>query len=306
MSLVSVIIPTFNRVKFIEQTLNSVFAQTYSPLEIIVVDNGSTDGTLQKLESFQDRIIVAHEPKSGMGGSHARNRGLELATGEYIAFLDSDDLWMPAKIEKQVKFLEQHPEFGWCYTDLIGFDSNSGRDLYQYSKTRTMHTGYAVEQAFVQIFTPLSTLLIKQEVMAKVGRFWPTPKGTDAELAVRLAAEAPVGFLPEVLVRYRVHEDSVTGTISGQQAFEAGKRVKERAVELFPDQLAPMLDPALASVATAVGLNLLKNGQKRKARQMFGKAIGYQRSNPTAYLYYLSTFLNPSILQSLNQRRKNI
>lgn len=306
MSLVSVIIPTFNRAKFIEQTLDSVFAQTYSPLEIIVVDNGSTDGTVQKLEPFKDRIIVAHEPKSGMGGAHARNRGLDAATGDFVAFLDSDDLWMPTKIEKQVKFLEKHPDFGWCYTDLIGFDSDSGRDLYQYSQTRTMHSGMAIQQAFIQIFTPLSTLLIRKEVMAKVGKFWPTPKGTDAELAIRLAAEAPVGFLSEVLARYRVHEDSVTGTISGQQAFEAGKRVKERAVELFPEQLAPMLDDALGSVATAVGLNLLKHGQKREARQMFSKAIRYQSNDLKNYFYFLSTFLNPSTLQSLNQRRKNL
>ncbi|MFK7803306.1 MAG: glycosyltransferase family 2 protein, partial [Anaerolineae bacterium] len=280
MSLVSVIIPTFNRADFIVASLESVLAQTYRPLEIIIVDNGSTDDTLARLEPYADKIILCHEPKSGMGGSYARNTGLDHATGDYIAFLDSDDLWRPTKIEKQVELLQKNRDCGWCYTDMVAIDPHSGKKLYQYSHTRQMHEGDVLAHAFIQTFSSIITLLIRQEVLTEVGRFWPVPKGTDADFIIRLAGTAKTIYLPEPLVVQQVHQASVTGTINGQEAFEAGKNIKERAIERFPKRLTPLRNQAVSSVATAVGLKLLQSHDPQQARMILKKAI---RLTPTNF-----------------------
>ena len=105
-ALVSVIIPTYNRARFLKEALESVLAQTYRPLEIIVVDDGSTDETPRVVTAFSVRHVRG--PRRGVVA--ARNRGILLARGEFLAFLDSDDLWLPEKISRQVAFFEEHPK----------------------------------------------------------------------------------------------------------------------------------------------------------------------------------------------------
>ena len=305
MSLVSVIIPTYNRADFIVASLESVLAQTYAPLEIIVVDNGSTDDTLTRLEPYGDKITLCHEPKAGMGGSYARNKGLDRATGDYIAFLDSDDLWLPDKIEKQVELLRKNRKCGWCYTDMAAIDPHTQTKLYQFSHTRKMHEGDVLEQAFIQTFSSIITLLIRREVIEQVGRFWPVPKGTDADFIIRLAGTAPACYLPEPLVIQQVHQASVTGTIDGQAAFEAGKMIKERAIKQFPDRLEPLRKKAISSVATSVGLKLLQNNDPIQARKIFRQALALTPTQARLYVYYLSTFVGSNLRRSaVDIRRK--
>jgi glycosyltransferase involved in cell wall biosynthesis len=117
---VSVIIPTYNRETYISQAIESVIDQTYKDIEIIVVDDGSTDGTFQKIQPYEDSIHYIYTENGGP--SHARNVGLKNATGDYIAFLDSDDLYYPDKIELQVEFLERFQEIAMVCTEFSGFD----------------------------------------------------------------------------------------------------------------------------------------------------------------------------------------
>jgi glycosyltransferase involved in cell wall biosynthesis len=104
--LVSVVIPTYNRSDLLVETLQSVFAQTFRDFEVIVVDDGSTDDTLERLSLFRERVRVISQPNGGVGV--ARNRGIAEASGRYVALLDHDDLWMPEKLARQVRFLEEH------------------------------------------------------------------------------------------------------------------------------------------------------------------------------------------------------
>lgn len=113
MAKVSVIIPTFNRVKFIQRALDSVFAQTYKDYEIVVIDDGSTDGTGKAMEAHKGRIKYFYQKNNGI--SAARNRGIEESAGEYIAFLDSDDWWAPDKLREQVRVLDADPKIGLVY-----------------------------------------------------------------------------------------------------------------------------------------------------------------------------------------------
>src|SRR5580692_1260134 len=128
---VSVVIPTYNRATKVPVGIKSVLAQTFSDLEVIVVDDGSSDGTGQILSDiFGDRIRYIAQPNQG--ASVARNRGVEEARGEWVAFLDSDDIWEKDKLEWQFKALEQFsPQCAGCYTDVRFFNHSETQTMFQ-------------------------------------------------------------------------------------------------------------------------------------------------------------------------------
>lgn len=126
--VVSVIIPTYNRADYIAQAIHSVLDQTYTNFEIIVVDDGSTDDTQHLLETFTDNIRCLTTEKRGP--AHARNVGMKSANGKYIAFLDSDDLYLPGKLELQVAFMESHPEVGIVATEVSSLIGNATAEEY--------------------------------------------------------------------------------------------------------------------------------------------------------------------------------
>ena len=116
MPRVSVIIPTYNRAGYLCESIESVLTQTYTDYEIIVVDDGSTDDTEEVLQLWIADGTIHYVWQENRGESAARNHGIELAIGEYIAFLDSDDLFMPTKLEEQVAYLDNHPEVGMAHS----------------------------------------------------------------------------------------------------------------------------------------------------------------------------------------------
>lgn len=122
MPRVSVITPTFNCATFIERALNSVMAQTFRDYEIVVIDDGSTDGTREFLAPWRDRINYFYQPNGGL--AHARNVAVSRSRGELLAYLDADDLWRPQKLQRQVEFMDTHPECGLLHTDLTIIDDN--------------------------------------------------------------------------------------------------------------------------------------------------------------------------------------
>ncbi|MBW4618435.1 MAG: glycosyltransferase [Cyanosarcina radialis HA8281-LM2] len=131
--LVSVVIPTFNRADLIDISLSSAMGQSYRNIEIIVVDDGSTDRTEDAVRAIGDPRIVYARHSTNQGGAAARNTGIETAKGEYIAFLDSDDAWMPNKIEVQLDLIQRqpHPERVVCYTQVFYSNSGISPETYQ-------------------------------------------------------------------------------------------------------------------------------------------------------------------------------
>src|SRR5277367_6259308 len=138
---VSVVIPTYNRADKVRKSVESVLAQSFTDLEVIVVDDGSSDETEQTLkQAFGDRIRYYFQ--TNQGASVARNRGIEEARGEWIAFLDSDDLWEKEKIEWQLKAMERFgPQCGGCYTDVRFFNHEETRTMFQLARDSYRHDG---------------------------------------------------------------------------------------------------------------------------------------------------------------------
>jgi len=150
---VSVIIPTYNRARYLKSSIDSVLSQTYTDIELIVVDDGSTDNTKEVVQKYDNKIIYEHIPNGGV--ANARNHGMKLASGDYIAYLDSDDLYYPEKVELQVSFLEKFKDVGMVYTEFSGFDDKNFseyRHLKQYHKSAYVTGALTYEEIFRKRF----------------------------------------------------------------------------------------------------------------------------------------------------------
>jgi len=134
---VSIIIPTYNREQYISQAIESALSQTLTDIEVIVVDDGSTDNTEKVIRPYKDKISYIYTDNGGV--AHARNVGMKMATGDYISWLDSDDLYYPYKSELQANFLDKFPDIGMVYTEFSGFDDNGYFNEYHLKK---YHTAY--------------------------------------------------------------------------------------------------------------------------------------------------------------------
>jgi glycosyltransferase involved in cell wall biosynthesis len=194
--LISVIIPVYNGERFLAGALQNVFAQNYQPLEVIVVDDGSTDGSAAIAATFGEQIRYVYQPNAGPAA--ARNTGLALATGEVIAFLDVDDLWPAGKLHVQVQQLRQNPalQLIWGYTQTV-----RGEDA--------AHADGVLPPSLLPL---VGSLLLRKTLLQQVGTFDPqlrTSEDVDWLLRVREAA-TPLQVMRDVTLIYRLHGAGLT------------------------------------------------------------------------------------------------
>ncbi len=207
---VSVVIPTYNYGRYICDTVESALAQTYSPTEIIVVDDGSTDDTPERMAAYGNRVRYIRQ--QNRGPSAARNTGIQAARGEFVALLDSDDLWLPDKLERQVSAAIQHPDIGLVATEGFAIDE-TGRRL-DYVAERCSREGFceltARDLLEFGAFSPSSVLAHKDALLAG-GGFDEGLKGPeDMEMWVRIAARSRVVRLNATLTGQREHSGSLS------------------------------------------------------------------------------------------------
>lgn len=199
--LVSVVIPTHNREDFIASAIDSVLGQAYQNIDIVVVDDGSTDGTVRVLSRFADRITVVSQTASGPGA--ARNAGVRRSTGDFVAFLDSDDMWLPGKLQRQMKLFSD-PNVGMVGCGERGIDL-SGNLLYE-SPGRGEISFEALTLRCANMPGGTSGLIVRRELLEKHGLFDPSlPRSQDWDLMLRLARTTTVSSVREVGVVRRVH-----------------------------------------------------------------------------------------------------
>lgn len=211
MPRVSVIIPTYNRKDYVQEAIDSVLAQTYTDYEIIVVDDGSTDGTGEALQArYGDRIRYVWQ--ENQGESVARNRGIEMAQGEFIATLDSDDLWLPRKLEKQVAHLMEHVETGAviCQGQAIDEQGHILPDVEVLGARTTAEDLTLDALLSINTISAPSTMLVgRRSVFMSSGGYDPAIRyGEDWDFCIRLRAKAYIDQVAEVLCLIRYHRDS--------------------------------------------------------------------------------------------------
>lgn len=204
---VSVIIPLFNQKQYIGEAIDSVLSQTYPNIEIIVVNDGSTDNPLSVLEKYEKNIILINQQNRGLAG--ARNAGIRHSSGEYLQFLDADDLIFPEKIQSQVDFLENNPEFGVSYSNFRSFEFF---DKDKYRPPSIKLPGTVLDRLILGEVMAVHTFLLRKKCIEEAGLF---DEGLecyeDRDFWVKIAC-AGVKFycMDKVLALYRVHDASMT------------------------------------------------------------------------------------------------
>ena len=225
---VSVIIPTYNRKNIVENAIRSVCAQSFSDYEIIVIDDGSTDGTNEYLESLNLPIKIVSKQNGGV--SSARNIGIRNAKGKYIAFLDSDDSWLPDKLKTQVEYLESHIDIPLVYTD--EYIEVNGSVLPK-TRFQRANVGDDVKDnfllpGFVQK-TPIHTsaVMVRKKILDEVGYFNETLKiHEDSELWNRISVKYKFGYIdiPLAIFRYKDGADHLMKDFHSESSKEEGRK----------------------------------------------------------------------------------
>lgn len=226
MVLVSVIIPVYNQERYLPAAIDSVLAQTFRDYELIVVDDGSTDGTPAIIRSYGARLRSVRKPNGGCAS--ALNRGIQEARGEWIAWLSSDDLWEPDKLRRQVEVIGERPEVGLVFTDDLRIDSEG--DVVGELRTSCPRTRLGRQLRMVRgCYINGCTTLIRREVFEVVGLFDEEDRfALDYDLWFRIVREVEITHIPEPLVRYRIHPGQTSSNRTAMRT--AGRRVLIRGL----------------------------------------------------------------------------
>ncbi len=293
--LVSVIMPAYNRETFIADAANSVLAQDYPALELIVVDDGSTDRTKEILRDYGDRILLLEQQNAGP--AVARNRGLDRARGELIAFLDSDDLWLPGKIAAQVRHLQAHPEIGLVYGNWACWEADGEGRFHMPSAepvrdldVEEAPRGWIYNDLLLDCVVLTSTVMVRRSVVDTVGRFDPTLlRGQDYDYWLRVSRVARVHKLRAVVALYRQHAGMIASRYPDRN-FEL--EVLERAQRNWglegPDgrETAPsVLRRRLARLAFGFGYRHFWNGRPDIALSSFARSVRYHPAQLRSWVY---------------------
>ncbi len=212
MPAVSVIIPVYNSATFIEKTILSALSQTYTDIEVIAVDDGSTDGSCEIIKRFTDSRLKLIKQKNA-GVSAARNTGIQNSKGEFIALLDHDDLWYPEKLEKQIPLLEKSSDVGLVYSNASYIDAEGNQIDWQPPQFEP-HRGNVVVELFVNDFIPCLTAVFKKKILEKTGLFNEKYRiAEEYDLFLKISRYCSIDYVDEVLACYRIHQANLSRNI---------------------------------------------------------------------------------------------
>ncbi len=238
--MISVIIPTHNRASYLSEAIQSVLEQDYfrncpaDPcFEFWVIDDGSTDETKDVVRSYGGKVGYCFQQHQGV--SAARNKGLRLSSGNYIAFLDSDDLWMANKMRSQMSYMEAYPKAMICYTEEVWKRNDV---LVNPRKRHKKYSGWIFEKVLPLCLLSLSSALFRREVFEVVGSFDESmPACEDYDLGIRLAHKFPIHLIDlPLIVKRGGHADQLSGQYWGMDRFRVYALEKAMELELTLDQ----------------------------------------------------------------------
>lgn len=313
---VSVIMPAYNTAHYIREAIDSVLEQDYPNKELIVIDDGSTDGTVEVLRSYGDRITLLTQ--HNQGSAVARNAGLEAARGEYIAFLDSDDVWLPGKLRLQIEHLQRHPDVGMVYArwsvwkpeadglfpplaDLGKLNGRaSGDDASAPQGLVPERSGWLYNRLLFSSLLHTITVLARREFVDTVGRFDPELKrGQDYDFWIRASRLTEIHQLDRVLALYRVHGD---GCVKKWPHVNYEKVVVQKALQRWglegPDgtRTAPgAVRRRLADACFSFGYHHYWEGSPRLAVQAFGEAVARRPWHPNSWRYLFKSLIKAGL-----------
>lgn len=311
MSKVSIIIPAYNVASYIGETLDSVFSQTFADYDVIVINDGSPD--TEELERTLARFIdrINYIKQENLGASAARNAGLRAARGEFVAFLDADDLWLPNYLEEQIKFILEHDCDLVC-ADAVVFGDSSNEEK-SYMESLMADAPPMGELTFLGLLSAEQNLItsgvvVLREAVFKVGLFDEALRNSqDFDLWLRLARNGTrMAYQRRVLLRYRSRDNSLSGDQVNVHRRELRVLEKvEREYDLSPAERAEVvsvIERRRAVLEFELGKLYLARGEFTRARESFGKANQLRRELRT-WVAVWSARIAPRLMQTLYVRR---
>lgn len=317
---ISVIIGTYNHGRYIASCIESVLAQTYGECEIIIIDDGSTDNTAEVVKPYQDRVNYRHQQNQGRGAS--RNAGIRMASHEWIAFLDADDLWEPTKIEKQVAAIVAHPDIDLIVTNACWFDNDRVVKADYFKTMRLFHQQKIERHGTLGIFTEplyplfidenfvnLSSVMVRKKSLYDEGLFDATlPRAQDRDLWLRLSRRSKFAFIDEILTRSRVHSlgdglTTIVPAISRVQLFEKALAFGSDWEKKYELRLRHRVGHCHYDLAH---FHFYRENDLKKARLEFEKAMSFGFTNINVRLHYVATFFPVGLITAMRKLVRTI
>lgn len=298
---VSVVVPVFNRASYVAQTLRSVLAQSFENFELIVVDDGSQDDSYERVIALNDpRIVCVRQPNSGRPAV-PRNLGIRMARGSLIAFLDSDDVWLPEALERQIRVLDQRPDAGMAYGLATRFDDL--RELGMAGPKIASLSDRIFEQLLLDgNFIPMASVMVRSEALQQLGGFDERPSFKaveDFDLWLRMAHDYPALLVPHVIARYRVHSENLSGDQRAMvlrvrhvlevncERFDVAPALRDRVMSRsYVEELkAELLEGSSVALARAALVSALERDPRNRTARWASAAlnIGLHRPMQLAY-----------------------
>jgi len=315
--LISVVIPTYNCAKFLPGAISSVIEQTYKIIEIIVVDDCSHDDTEQVVKRFPMGIYnikyIKHDENKGI--SATRNTGIATAKGEFIAFLDADDIWAPHKLEYQYKIFKENPQLGLVFTGYKLIDLNK-RIMREYLPPRFKNQNDFIKNLLIRnVVNPTSSVLIKKECIEKVGLFDTSLKvAEDWDMWIRIAHKYKFGTVESPCVTYREHSQNISRDVRKMILYSTEVIFKNLSLfaDIFPKkELQIIKKKALSSLylSAAQGVRDDTNRRKEMLRYLTKSIFFYPLKTfvrDDKYTLLFKAIFPPTLYNALKKLRKII
>ncbi len=268
---VSVVITCYNYGPYLPCALDSALGQTWQDIEVIVVDDGSTDNTPDVIKPYFADSRVRYFRQQNAGQPKAKNRGIAESRGEFIAFLDADDIWFSDKIAQQLPLFAD-PAVGVVYSRRKWIDPQGNEML---GNERILRRGFILDYLFIDNFVCFSSSIIRRFFLEEVGWFDESlPMGIDYDLWIRLAARCKFDFVDEALVKYRTGHANLSKNV--WRRYECAQKIMNKSLQNpeIGNKLSPWVpDSAWADTWTNMGNYARLQGDRSKARQYLLKAI---------------------------------
>lgn len=271
MPTVSVIIHTYNNEKFIGETIDSVLGQTYSDYEIIVVDDGSVDRTHDALLPYLHKIRYHYKENGGIAS--AKNAGIRLSEAEFIAFLDHDDLWVPDKLDVQMKYFAANPQVGLVYGKYASFRGDTELRI----KPEKGYSGWIFTRLLSKSIIQTSTVMVKRECLDVVGQYDESFILADEyDMFLRIAKRYQCGFVDKVITRYRVHDANASKNdlLFDKENLGVYKKIYNGCADL-DEKEKKILRKRIGMYGIRVARGLYDQGKREESAQYRKEALEY-------------------------------
>jgi glycosyltransferase involved in cell wall biosynthesis len=318
--VVSVIIPTYNCAPYLAEAIDSVLLQAGVNMEIIVVDDGSTDNTKEVIEKYRHRITyISQMPRRG--ASAARNLGIQRASGDWIAFQDADDIWLPEKLSMQLDALQRYPDARLVFADTLLFresvviqDSLSNTSLKNWcacnaTQSPEIYYGHIYSELVLKCFIYSISVVLPHKVLDEVGIFDEAlEKAEDYDLWLRIARNHPVVYLDRIFCKYRFRDDGLSGALEVRPSrfFRANTAVldKHLSSNWIPGQYCDALTKVLRNNYWTLAWTCFSENRFKEARTYFLKELRYRPLHLRSWLYWCASFLPLQVIDSVRSIKR--